>query len=465
MSKWQFKDGLSLNNLREPDRRPGTTVIGRTVRLLMGGASALLAGCVQDGLMDMARFQLKPDDIIIERRPDKVYEKLFPYYVELCAASQFHSKLTGEGGGPAGHAILYIKGACKDEDASFPQLRRCRGIATRLNDPEHGAGVSVNQLFSNVNWVATPGYELVFQGNLAPGERLTLARFEAVEQQAIAKGIYRGVTFHRFAGGATDTDLRAFLERAGVGTDLALQFARSVFCARLPVTEAMLDPIIKFLNDKNREYAEGEADYNWSAWADNCSHTMRNALAAANIWSPLSVRTTKIRQIFNLAVPANEFVNLAELMTEGDIEDYRDILRDGPRRDAFHEFHWLPTRQGALLKTLPVHNPNDLYDTTFRLFTLQSPFLRGKTQRAIDLLSDARFVDLDTNLHYFERRYDAILAGRDEWRDTMASVRGTRFRRVESLYYDYIRSQSAEVQSMITRMAAIPDGSSQPADE
>jgi hypothetical protein len=72
------------------------------------------------------------------------------------------------------------------------------------------------------------------------------------------------------------------------------KLARSVFCARLPVTAAMLDPIIAFLNDKNREYAEGEADYNWSAWADNCSHTMRNALAAANIWSPLSVRTIKI---------------------------------------------------------------------------------------------------------------------------------------------------------------------------
>jgi hypothetical protein len=45
---------------------------------------------------------------------------------------------------------------------------------------------------------------------------------------------------------------------------------------------------------------------------------------------------------------------------KGDIDDYRWILRDGPRRDAFHEFHWLPTRQGALLKTLPVHDPNDL---------------------------------------------------------------------------------------------------------
>jgi hypothetical protein len=466
MSKWQFQDGCYLNSpFLRVNLRIGATAVCRMLAFAAFGLATLIGGCVQDGLMDMARFQLKPDDIIIDRRPDAEYERLFPYYVELCAASQFRSKLTGEGGGPAGHAILYIKGACRDEDAPFPQLRRCHGVATSLKDPEHGAGVSVNQLFRNVNWVATPGYELVFQGNLAPGERLTLARFEAVEQQAIAKGIYKGVIFHPFPGAPSDTDLRAFLERAGIGTDLALQFARSVFCARLPVTKAMLDPIIKFLNDKNREYAEGEADYNWSAWADNCSHTMRNALAAANIWSPLSVRTTKIRQIFNLAIPANEFVNLAELMTGGDIEDYRDILRDGPRRDAFHEFHWLPTRQGALLKTLPVHDPNDLYDTTFRLFTLQSPFLMGKTQRAIALLSDQRFVDLVVNLHYFGERYHAILAQHNEQRDSMASVRGTRFRRIEGLYYDYIRSQNTQVHSMLNRIAAMPETSSLPAEE
>jgi hypothetical protein len=277
----------------------------------------------------MTRFQLKPDDVIVERRPDPAYEKLFPYYVELCAASQFRSNLTGEGGGPAGHAVLYLKGACKDESAPFPQLRRCRAVATSLGDPEHGAGVSVNAMFKSVNWVAIPSYDLLFQGNLAPGERLTRTQFDAVEQDAIAKGIYKGVSFHRFAGAVSDTNLWDFLERAGIGTDLALQFARSLFCARLPVTAAMLDPIIAFLNDKNREYAEGEADYNWSAWADNCSHTMRNALAAANIWSTVSVRAIKIRQIFNLAIPANEFVNLAELMTEGDIEDYRDICETG----------------------------------------------------------------------------------------------------------------------------------------
>jgi hypothetical protein len=428
-----------------------------TVRRLLGfatlGLSALLPGCISDGIID--RFQLKPDDIIVERRPDTAYEKLFPYYVELCAASQFRSKLTGEGGGPAGHAILYIKGACKDENAPFPQLRRCHVVAKSLKDQEHGAGVSVNQMFKNVNWVATPGYDLVFPGGLAPGERLTLARFEATEQEAIAKGIYKGVTFHRFEDATSDTELRDFLERAGIGTDLALQFARSVFCARLPVTERMLDPIIKFLNDKNREYVEGEADYNWSAWADNCSHTLRNALAAANIWSPLSVRAIKVRPIFNLAVPANEFVNLAELMT-GPIPSYQEIMRDGPRRDAFHEFHWLPTEPGALLQTLPVHSPNDLYDTRFRLFTLQSPFLMSKTRRAVALLSDRRFIDLVANLQYFQQRYDFILANYDERRDTMASVRGTPLRRVERLYYHYIGGERDEVRAMLGRIATTP---------
>jgi hypothetical protein len=309
--------------------------------------------------------------------------------------------------------------------------------------------------------VAVPGHDLFYAGDLQPGERLTQARFDAVEREVIAKGVYKGVAFQRFPGAASDADLRGFVQRESIGTDLALQFARSVFCARLPVTEGMLDQVIAFLNDKNREYAEGEADYNWSVWADNCTHTLRNALAAANIWSPLSVQAIKFRQIFNLAVPANEFVNLAELMTHGDLDDYREILKDGPRRDAFHEFRWLPTEPGALLKTLPVHGPNDLYDTTFRLFTLQSPLLMGKTQRAIDLLSDPKFVDLVTNLHYFEKRYDAILAQHDERRDTMASVRGTPLRRVERLYYNYIRSERRDVGSMLARLAS-PAATSSP---
>jgi len=397
---------------------------------------------------------LKPDRIIVERRPDTVYDQLFPYYVELCATSQFRSKLKGEGG-IAGHAVMYIKGACKDEQAPYPQLRRCRVAATELDDPEHGAGVSVGRWFRNVNWVAIPGYELFYQGNLKTGDRLTQAHFEATVGDAIDKGIYKGVEFHEYPSAGAGAGVANFIANEGIGTDFALQFARSVFCARLPVTEPMLDEVIAFLNDKNREYAEGEADYNWSVWADNCAHTLRNALAAANIWSPLSVRAVKFRQLFNLAIPANEFVNVAELGTEGDIDDYREIQQDGSRRDTLHEFHWLPTRHGALLKTLPAHEPNDLYDTTFRLFTLQSPFRIGKTQHAIDLLSDKRFVNLNANLRYFHDKYGMILASQDERREMLASVRGTPYRRIERLFYDYIKAQQAEVESMLARVSAL----------
>jgi hypothetical protein len=431
----------------------------RAFTVALVGFATLLGGCSENGVM--ARFRLVPEHIIVERRADAAYERVFPFYVELCAGSQYQSKLTGAGGGLVGHAVLYLKGACKIDDAPFPQLQRCPRVATSLDDPQHGVGISIDQYFRNVNWVATPGYDLFFEGNLAPGERLTRAQFDAVQEQVIAKNVYRGVTFHPFPGAASETDVRGFLRWSGTGTDFALRFARSLFCARLPVTKGMLDQVIAFLNDKNREYFEGEADYNWSAWADNCSHTLRNALAAANIWSPLSVRAIKLRQIFNLALPANEFVNLAELMT-GPIPSYRDIMRDRPRRDAFHEFHWLPTEPGALLQTLPVHSPNDLYDTRFRLFTLQSPFLMGKTRRAVALLSDRRFVDLAANMKYFEHRYDVILSNYDERRDTMASVRGTPFRRVERLYYRYIGGERDEVQAMLgaiaqTPVASLPD--------
>src|SRR5215813_14041960 len=159
----------------------------RCARLvIVVGITCLLATCGENGAM--SRFMLKPDRIIVERRPDPAYDSLFPYYVELCATSQFRSKLKGEGG-VAGHAVMYIKGACKDEQAAYPQLRRCSAAATEVEDPEHGAGISVGRWFRNVNWVATPGYDLFYRGNLKVGESLTQAHFDATVRHAMAKGI------------------------------------------------------------------------------------------------------------------------------------------------------------------------------------------------------------------------------------------------------------------------------------
>ena len=423
----------------------------RPLGVVLAVLTLLLGACGQHGLAE--RFRLTPDHILVERRPDPRYDQLFPHYVELCATSQFRSTDKGRGG-VTGHAVMYLKGACKDELAPFPQLRRCRVAATDPDDPEHGAGISVGRWFRNVNWIAIPGSSLFFRGHLETGERLTAARFDAAVREAIDRGVYRGVEFHEYPTTSAERSLDDFVRHQSIGTDYALLFARSVFCARLPVTEPMLNEVMAFLNDKNREYATGEADYRWSVWADNCVHTLRNALAAANVWSPMSVQTVKLLHLVNLAVPANEFVNLAELGTEGNLEDYRHIQGDGAQRDALHEFGWLPTRHGALLKTLTVYEPNDLYDTRFRLFTLQSPFRMNKTRHAVELLSTERFVDLGANLRYFRDRYDAILAGCRRRGGGLASVRGTPYRRVERLHCEYIEAQRADVETMLKRLAA-----------
>jgi hypothetical protein len=47
--------------------------------------------------------------------------------------------------------------------------------------------------------------------------------------------------------------LPEFVADRSIGTDFALQFSRNAFCARVPVTEPVLDEIIAFLNDKNED--------------------------------------------------------------------------------------------------------------------------------------------------------------------------------------------------------------------
>ena len=69
MCKEQFQDSYYLNRLPPRlDRHIGRTV-RRAFAVAAVGLTTFLGGCVQDGLMDMARFQLKPDDIIIGTPP------------------------------------------------------------------------------------------------------------------------------------------------------------------------------------------------------------------------------------------------------------------------------------------------------------------------------------------------------------------------------------------------------------
>ena len=430
-------------------RRARTALIA--VAVLVGLTAALgwspLAGLA-------ARLTIAPDSIIAEQRPDERYEALFPHYVEICATSQWRKRIGGQGN-PFGHAIIYLKGACRDETASYPQLRRCVRAASSTADPEHGVGVSVGRFFRNVNWIAIPGYHLTFEGLLAPDAPVTQAAVDATVQHAIDLGLFDGVQLHAPYDSGDPATLRDFVASHSLGTDYALRYARNTFCARTPVTEGQLDEAIAFLNDKNTEYATGGADYNWSLFNHNCVHTVRNALAAANVWTPLTVGEVKFRALFNLAVPANEFVNLALRGADGPLEDLDDLMADGPARDAFHEFGWLPRRHGALVKFLPALPENQLFFPDFQLFAVQSLLRMGMTAATVRLMSDPVHVELEANLQHYRDLYARLEATEATEAERLASVRGDALRRAGRLHLDYLRAARAETEAMLDRLAAL----------
>jgi hypothetical protein len=384
--------------------------------------------------------------------PDPLYEELVSHYVELCAVSQYRP-LQGNLGGSPGHAVMYLKGACRDETAPYPRLRPCRYSSSDRADPEHGAGVSVNRWFKNVNWVATPGKSLFFDGDVRTYELLDEARRVQTLQRALDLGMYRGVELHPIHGDAP-LDMRDFVAKDSLGTDFALRFGRTVFCSRLPLHPDMLLEAMNYLNSLNDEYWNGEADYEWSGYADNCVHTLHNALAAAGVWKPKSVRATKLRQIFNVAVPANTMVELAFLSNEYPIEDFGKIRNDPLRWQDLVEKDWLPAVPGALIKTLPVLQVNALYDTKFRMFVLGGWFSNDTLKRAQHLLSDGRYLQIDANLRYFYDRYEQILAEREDsdWADF---ARSDGYLGDRQIYYGYIESALADLEVVLQRLAEL----------
>ena len=133
-----------------------------TIRTLL--ALAVVLGSL--GCAAIAELFRNPQDAVAPLIvPDPLYEELVTHYVELCAVSQYRP-LKGKLGGIPGHAVMYLKGACRDESSPYPRLRACRYASTDRADPEHGAGVSVNRWLKNVNWVATSGTFLFYDGDV-----------------------------------------------------------------------------------------------------------------------------------------------------------------------------------------------------------------------------------------------------------------------------------------------------------
>ncbi len=394
------------------------------------------------------------EEVIPTQRPESIYDKLYPYYVELCALSRIQ-KLGAPKGGSAGHAVLYLKGACRDENARYPRIKVCEEGSVDLNNSNSGVGISVNKVFKNVNWVAVPTKKLFYYGGLTEKDRLTQERFEKTLKEAKKSGIFNGIELHEeyLQKKPADMTLEHFIAEESIGTDFALRFGRSLFCERLPVTRPMLGKIVEFLNDLNDEYASGKADYNWNGYHDNCAHTVHNALSAANIWKPKAIDKSMISQLFSIAIPANEFANLALLVNKYPLENPRKIYRDLTKRKALHKYDWLPMRHGAMLKTVGVQEKNDIYNTDFDIFVLEGPISKVKSRFVRWMLGRNRYLRVKDNLLYYKKRYESILNGRTRPNplDFSFGLFHKSFNKFEEKYYSYIQSQLEDTKEKLKK--------------
>jgi len=384
--------------------------------------------------------------------PRGAYEKVYPYHAAICAVSRIRANFAAAGGVP-GHAVMYLQGVCKDESAPYPRLKLCPPEVAAAGGPQAGLGVSVNKTFKNVNWMAVPDRRLFFNGNLAPGERLDKARVLQTLEEAYEAGIWDGIEVHdTYRPAEGDRDAAVYLLASeSIGTDVALLFGRHVFCATLPMPRERLARVVDFLNDLNDEYATGEAEYNWSGYADNCSHTLRNALAAAEVWRETPVRINKLRQFFNLSIPSNEMINLAKRANGYKLEDFDALFADAQLRNALLEHGWLPTRHGALVLYKAIHRPNEIYNTQAQILIHEVPLLRPLSRNIDAMYRDINFTEIEENLRFYKRRYEAILGQRpDDWESAAES--GAKYAVARKRYYEAIAEQLEDVEAKLAQL-------------
>jgi hypothetical protein len=402
-----------------------------------------------------------PFDVAAPPNEEAAYARLYPFYAELCAVSQIKKK-PGFGvdtsGGPGGHTVFYLNGACRDRDAGYPTLVLCTEEAPAIGQ---GVGLSVNAHFQNANWVATDGRDFFFQGDLAPGQRLTPEAYAQTQKTAEVKGIYDGIVFHPevYADTPAGMDRHDFMYEVSIATDYAIAFGRDRYCARVPVTRIQMIKMVDYLNSVNAAYRDGKKEFTWNVVQNNCSHLAHNALAVAGIWDEWPTDRFIAISAFDFPVPKNEFVNLMRRTNDMDLTDSRSLYRDRATRQALIEDGSLPTAPGGLAEAVRMWQDNDIYGTQVNLIFYDDPVFGAYERHFHEIFAEPRYTDLRANLSYFASLYRRIRNEEDANRPAIRSSAPAAhdgFTTFTARFDDYVARQIAAVDSKLDALDKLP---------
>lgn len=378
------------------------------------------------------------------------YATLYPYYAETCALSQIEKK-PGFGavlsGGPGGHDVLFLHGACRTPGQDYPSLTLCDDLTPR--PATDGVGVTVNGHFRNAMWVAVEGRNFFFEGDLAPNQAVTRASYRRVQAHAKALKIFDPIDFHDeyFDDMPADFTRADYRYEISVATDYAISFARNRYCARVPLSAAQMRKSIAYLNALNDPYRTGQKIFDWNVLSRSCSHVNHNTLAAAGLWFYWPMDRFVLISAFDFPVPKNEFVNLMERTNDRPINDPEAMFRDEQARSMLFDEGRLPTEPGAIADLGILRLPNELYVTKSRIIFYDEALTGSYRRRFKAIMSQPRYFRLRDNLQHFAYLYEKIAAERLPVATYLARRPGIRKEEADEFkvfyrrYNDYIDEQ------------------------
>lgn len=392
-------------------------------------------------------------------KEERIYDTLFPTYAEVCAGSQ-ELPFEGAQGGPIGHEILYLRGLCRDQNSEYPRLRDCNST-----DKEPGVGISVDQVFNNVPWVAIDDRDFMFRGNLAENQPLSKEVQEATMNEAVRRGYFKNIKTQDkyFKGYPANESKEKWLARESLGTSYALNFHRNLICARMPLPVSALSKIKTYLNDLNESYYSTGKTYDWNVLTNNCVHVVHNALAATGIQDTIGVSEPFPISLFNIASPPNDWA-LTTHRSLFEANNPWQVYSDSRMRNLIKNEGWMTSQAGGMVEVIPIHSyKNEVADITTEFHMLGIPKFGPFTLLMNHYLSDANDLDLKTNLQNAKARLDRNLTNRYSAQDfeilfeRRNQTMPRDFLEFYAKYLQVLQAQSDELERQIQTFNALQD--------
>ncbi len=325
------------------------------------------------------------------------YDKLYPLYAQACALT----KMTPSGT-IFGHAVLYLKGMCRDETADSPRVKICDSEID-LKDPNSGTMITNLRKIKNAAWVAVQGADFAFDGGIDSQTPLTPVVYEDTIQKAIVQNIFKGVRLRaRWERERQSKGLSQdrYLAESSLGTDFAISFARHSYCTYIPITQLQLLDMIQYLNRVNESFLYPSQKYHWNPVSNNCTHLVKNVLAAGGITS--FIRTSRPFPIsLNYAeFPSNLFLEMAEKGHPKDDFNIVEMFQNEATKNTLLRHGHPPFSHGTVAGILNANEiENQYFQPNYNLFVLDFSLNRKQEKTFYEMTKKDDFTSLVLNLN------------------------------------------------------------------